>query len=109
MPARLVKNLQKWFLAANCPVQVLEHGGIEVTSSTDCTSFDETGVCAVNSTLLYRCLVHKLLGNSVVTCTENNTWYPPLGTCQPGEYYLYVCKINKFKSMFCVILTDDKK
>ena len=68
------KKLKTCFLVAACPIQVLDQGGFRITSSADCTSLDENGVCTVNTILLYRCPVLNLLGNAVVTCTEDNTW-----------------------------------
>ena len=51
----------------------------------DCTSFTETGQCTINTTLLYHCTAFNLIGDSVVRCIEQNTWYPSLGVCTPGE------------------------
>ena len=73
-------------VVATCPLQILENGVLTTPQNfIQCTNFTETGQCDVNTTLLYYCLVHNLVGDAVITCTEDNTWYPPLGTCTPGK------------------------
>ena len=72
-------------VVATCPLQILEHGSFTFVQYVHCTNFSESGLCDVNTTLLYVCLVHNLVGDAVITCTEDNTWYPPLGTCTPGQ------------------------
>ena len=73
------------YVVATCPFQILENGASYFIQYIHCTNFTESGQCAVNTTLIYYCLVHNLIGDAVITCTEDNTWYPPLGTCTPGK------------------------
>ena len=69
-------------------IQDLDNG-FKNTTIGSCTSQE----CSVNTTLIYLCDNHPasfspecaLLGSAVVTCTDEHTWYPSLGTCTPGE------------------------
>ena len=72
-------------LAATCIVPTLANGLRDSTIGS-CTSFR----CDSNATLSYRCqnnlhTEYIMLGPAGITCTDQDTWYPSLGTCIRGE------------------------
>ena len=72
-------------IAANCPIPEMNNGSLAATIGR-CNS----GQCQYNTTLIYLCrnsslFAYNLLGSAVITCMEQSTWYPPLGTCMQGE------------------------
>ena len=70
---------------ATCDIPVFDN----ILSNVFHTGFCYRGNCAVNSTVFYLCDVTGLDifdGSAGITCVGNNTWFPPLGTCVPGEF-----------------------
>ena len=102
----MVLYFQNICLAATCPIQVLDNGDYTLLNYTLC-NFTDIGMCS-GSILIYYCKVHNLLGNAVVTCTEDSTWFPPLGTCTPGEYNLNIFDKSRdlIHTVYCLMLAD---
>ena len=76
--------------AATCTVPELDNG-LRLATFGICISSE----CEFNSTLIYKCvntLHHEYVtvGSAVITCTEEGSWSPSLGTCVRGEsFYFY--------------------
>ena len=53
------------------------------------------GYCQVGTEVSYTCAFwytneKYYVGDAIITCREDNTWYPPLGTCVECECNIHI-------------------